>query len=162
MDLRDRVLKFMFKKGFTLIELLVVISIIGILTTIGFVSFTSVQKSARDAGRKSDIKGYQSALEVFANKFNGLYPSRSSVVVVSTALCTDLGLSTCPEDPRVTQTGVPYGYVSNGSGSGSSTATEYVIFAALESKTNYFVSCSNGKTGELPNTTSITSSTCPL
>jgi prepilin-type N-terminal cleavage/methylation domain-containing protein len=39
--------------GFTIIELLVVISIIGILTTIGIVSFSSIQSGARNTQRSS-------------------------------------------------------------------------------------------------------------
>jgi len=51
------------KKGFTLIELLVVISIIGILISLGAVSFTTAQKKSRDTRRKSDMKQIQTALE---------------------------------------------------------------------------------------------------
>ncbi len=52
------------KKGFTLVELLVVISIIAILSVIGMVVFSSVQKSARDARRRSDIDAIAQALEI--------------------------------------------------------------------------------------------------
>lgn len=52
-------------KGFTLIELLVVIAIIGILSTILFASFTSVQQRTRDGRRKADLKSIQHALELY-------------------------------------------------------------------------------------------------
>lgn len=52
------------KRGFTLIELLVVISIIAILSVIGITVFTGVQKGARDARRRSDIKAIATALEI--------------------------------------------------------------------------------------------------
>ncbi len=44
------------QKAFTLIEMLVVISLIGILAALAMVSFSSVQKQARDTARKSDLK----------------------------------------------------------------------------------------------------------
>ena len=50
-------------KGFTLIELMVVIAVIGILASVALVSLTGVQKSARDAQRKSDIATYRTAIE---------------------------------------------------------------------------------------------------
>lgn len=54
------------KRGFTLIELLVVIGIIGILSTIGAVSFGSARAKARDAKRQGDLRALQSALEIDA------------------------------------------------------------------------------------------------
>lgn len=56
-------------KGFTLVELLVVITIIAILSAIGLVIFTNVQKGARDSKRKGDIDAIAVALE--ANKPQG-------------------------------------------------------------------------------------------
>ena len=52
------------KRGFTLIELLVVIGIIGILATIGAVSFGSARAKARTAKRIGDLRSLQSAIEV--------------------------------------------------------------------------------------------------
>lgn len=144
----------MIKKGFTLIELLVVISIIGILVTIVSVSFVTSQKQARDVQRKSDLKQYQNALENYANANNSLFPSRtsSSGVPASTTLCNDLNVFfepdiVCPEDPKASPT---YKYQSDGSDSGSVSATKYVLWAQLESKstTTYWVVCSNGRAGE--------------
>jgi len=61
-----------FKKGFTLLEMLVVIGIIAVLVTLSITSYTTVQKKARDAKRKSDLKAIQNCLEqhyAYDNKF---------------------------------------------------------------------------------------------
>lgn len=61
-------------KAFTLVELLVVISIIGILASIGLVSFRTAQARSRDAQRKSDLKEIGSALELYYSDY-GQYPN---------------------------------------------------------------------------------------
>lgn len=137
-------------KGFTLIELLVVISLIGILAALALVSYTGTQKQARDTRRKSDLKQYQNALEIFANKNNGLYSSRtsSSGVRASTTLCSDLSISTCPEDPRNAEDSTfTYRYQSDGNCCGAVDATKYVLWGKLENKADYWVICSDGRVG---------------
>lgn len=52
-------------RGFTLPELLVTMAIIGVLSSIGTVSFNSARMSARDVKRASDMKQTQTALELF-------------------------------------------------------------------------------------------------
>lgn len=58
------------KKGFTLIELLIAISIIAIVSAIGFVSYSQAQVTARDAKRKQDLNSIRTALQLYyqANK----------------------------------------------------------------------------------------------
>lgn len=53
------------RRGFTLIELLVVISIIAVLSTVGFTAFSGIQAKARDAIRKNDLNTLATALEVY-------------------------------------------------------------------------------------------------
>jgi prepilin-type N-terminal cleavage/methylation domain-containing protein len=155
-------------RGFTLIELLVVISIIGLLAAIALVSFTGTQKQARDTERKSDIKQYQLALENYANKNGGLYPQRpdGSGVIAWSTLCTDMSQTSCPQDPRYTKDNTyVYRYQSNGTVSnGSAAATDYVLWAKLEnySPTNYWVVCSNGKSGQKTSGLPPTGGACPL
>lgn len=60
-------------RGFTLIELLIVISIIGILSAIGLVLYSTVLKQSRDSKRQSDLKSIQLALEQYNND-QGFYP----------------------------------------------------------------------------------------
>lgn len=155
------------RSGFTLIELLVVISIIGILAALSLASFTTAQKQARDTERKSDLVQYQNSLEGYANKNNSLYPARPDAAGASSAtLCTDLGLTGCSEDPKnESDATYSYKYQSNGTVSnGSATATKYVLWAKLESATSYRVVCSDGKNGNITQSTWVNPSAgvCPL
>lgn len=133
--------------GFTLVELLIVIGIIGALMSITIYGFSTAQKRARDAQRKSDLEQYRSSLESFANKSNGLYPSyAASTLIASANLCTDLGTPACVVDPK--NGTAPYGYYYISDGSGGTTATKYALSEYLEgvSTNPYFVMCSNGNT----------------
>lgn len=55
--------KLKIKKGFTLLEMLVVIGIIAILVSMGFASYSTVQRKARDAKRQGDLKAAQQVME---------------------------------------------------------------------------------------------------
>jgi prepilin-type N-terminal cleavage/methylation domain-containing protein len=59
--------------GFTLIELLIAITIVGIISSIGLVSYSQTQKLARDTRRKQDLRSIAAALELFYQK-NKRYP----------------------------------------------------------------------------------------
>lgn len=148
--------------GFTMIELLVVVSIIGVLAALVMVSFTGSQKQAKDSQRKSDLRQYSTSIEAFANKNGGLYPSRTIATAAADGLCTDLDLTSCPDDPKYTanQTHSRYQYISDGSGSGTADGTEYVLWAELENVTQYWVVCSIGKIGTAA--VAPSSSVCPL
>lgn len=77
------------KKSFTLLEMLVVIGIIAILVTIGFASYSTVQKKARDSKRQGDLKAFQSAIEQCYSVNSFTYPS---ITGTGTASITE----TCP------------------------------------------------------------------
>jgi prepilin-type N-terminal cleavage/methylation domain-containing protein len=62
------------KKGFTLVEMIVVITIIGILASVLFASFSQSRKISRDKIRKADLKQLQLAIELYKSQ-NGRYPS---------------------------------------------------------------------------------------
>lgn len=60
-------------QGFTLVELLVSLTIIGILSSIVFATFSSSQAQARDQQRQVAVKEMQLAMERYYNQ-NGFYP----------------------------------------------------------------------------------------
>jgi len=63
-------------RGFTLIELLVTIAVIGILSSMVFVSFNSARSTAHDARRIAEIRQLMTALELYYDA-NGHYPVSS-------------------------------------------------------------------------------------
>lgn len=77
--------------GFTLIEILLVITVIGLLTGVVTVSYSSVQASARDSVRVSDLNQIKLAFEMYKQE-NGSYPSSSGFLTSWTTLCTDLAI----------------------------------------------------------------------
>ncbi len=62
-------------------ELVVVITIMMVITAIGVVSFSGINKKSRDSRRMSDLDKLAIALEVFKQE-NGIYPP-STVTLVS-------------------------------------------------------------------------------
>lgn len=86
--------------GFTLVELLVVIAILGLLSTIGLVSFRSTQIKGRDSQRKSDLGQIQKALEMYYND----YGSYSATLPAGGGAWQDtkgtLYMKEVPKDPK--------------------------------------------------------------
>lgn len=90
-------------KGFTLVEVLVAATIIAVLTAIGVVSYTSINKRSRDTKRKSDMEQIRSALEMYRADV-GYYPntgagswtdaSNLSAILVSSYMAA------IPSDPK--------------------------------------------------------------
>lgn len=78
-----------FNFGFTLLELIIVIAILGILATFLIGNFTTSQKKARDAQRKSDLRQIQEALEMYLND-KGVYPAASSGKIIGCGTCGNL------------------------------------------------------------------------
>ncbi|MBI2590670.1 MAG: type II secretion system protein [Candidatus Blackburnbacteria bacterium] len=140
-------------RGFTLIELLVAISIIGILSSLLFVSYTSIQKNTRDTQRKSDLKQYLTALESYASANNSLYPIYGSVIDVNSGLCGELSeflKNECLQDSRVASGWPNYKYRSDASGIKAGLAARLEsgpLSAGMQAK--WWVACTNGKMKEI-------------
>ena len=132
------------KTGFTLIELLVVISILAILSAIGFTAFQSVRSKARDSIRKSDLRKIATALEIyFQNNHNYIQTSVSCSSTDSDTFYSGLNQSglingQTPQDPQTHQN---YCYITVNNGQG------YRLFAKMENPntndSNYISNCTN-------------------
>ena len=157
-------------KGFTLIELLITISIIAVLSAIGFNTFSGSQKRAMDARRQSDLSQYRVALENYASVNGSQYPLTSGVsdqVSAGNGIFQTSGgvlngyLTGWPKDPKQnTATGYDYYYREDATG------TNWVLQACMEAGVDrVYQVCSNGLSGVKAGTTSCPtnpSSTCVL
>lgn len=128
------------RKGFTLIELLVVISIIGILASMTFVSYTGAQKQTRDTERRSDLAQYRNGLANYAAANDGLYPLdlNDDAIGSGSDLCTQLSpnfISSCPEDS------FDYHFQSDATG------VQYALWVEMETG-GYWEVCSDGRSGK--------------
>lgn len=65
------------RKGFTLIELLVVIAIIGLLSAVVLASLNTARTKGIDSQRIANLVSVRNALELYATKNNGRYPTTS-------------------------------------------------------------------------------------
>jgi len=105
---------FRLKKGFTLLEMLVVIGIISVLVSMGFVSYSTAQKKARDAKRKLDLGVIKNAMEQYYSLCNGSYPGAvdgkvpGTIETIAPACSSEtVIMSAAPLDPKA---GVSYDY----------------------------------------------------
>ncbi len=136
-------------RGFTLVELLVTISIIGLLSTIATVSYTSVRASSRDTKRVSDVKAIQAALEIYFESnssypFDGVAgPDGEILGLPETLTLSDIGFAPEPEGmvymarvPRNPEpNGSPYVYRSlyrNGRDCNDPKCDAYAVLFTLE------------------------------
>lgn len=106
---RIDVKKFFRSHGFSLLELLIVIALIGILISLGAVSYASAQKKTRDARRQADLKAIADAFEQYYADTNAKYPTSASCTVSTSYLPAGI-----PTDPK---TGVAYSITCDANGS---------------------------------------------
>lgn len=132
------------QKGFTLLELLVVIGIIGILISMIVASFSTAQKSSRDAKRRGDVKAMQDAFEQYYSDVDAVSGSiRYSYNTCDNMTSTDYFASgSRPVDPKNSGS---YVYTCSGD------ATSYCVCAMLEKEGNgnaTDASCTYGTGGD--------------
>jgi len=89
-------------KGFTLIELLIVVTIIGVLATIGLVSYRGISENARNSKRRADISTVTQALALYRIN-EGVYPNETNFSNMLTELLNNNPpyiSQPLPRDPR--------------------------------------------------------------
>lgn len=86
--------------GFTLFELLVSVSIIGILTALATVSYSTAQKRARDTRRIQDMQMLQKAEEQYYSLNSYNYMQGNTSVGSTWAVNGQTILESFPRDPK--------------------------------------------------------------
>lgn len=122
------------RAGFTLIELLVVIVIIGILATIGVVSYSQAMINARDNKRRTDMENVRQALVMYRSE-TGEYPCQNNFdSMMKEVKNNGYWSGAVPVDPKSPTT--DYEYESNPAicSSLGDRATSFVLRFTLEGK----------------------------
>jgi prepilin-type N-terminal cleavage/methylation domain-containing protein len=123
-------------RAFTLIELLIAVSIMGILISVGILSYTGLQQRGRDAQRVNDVNQVKIALTTY---YNAQVPTSYVVAATKTTIndSTDaLSLALKPNyikdlplDPTNSGNNV-YKYMTTNAGK------NFTLYATLENKNN--------------------------
>lgn len=122
----------MIKKGFTLLEMLVVVGIIALLVGFAALSYSTVQKKARDARRKSDLKAFQNAMEQCYSINSFAYPSVSGNGLTTISMDCPIASG---QDMTITDPSTKTYTVINSSPVG----TTYSVSVTLEDTTVYTI-----------------------
>lgn len=121
-------------RAFTLVELVVAATILVILTSIGFYSYTKNISSARDSARKTDISALSSQLSLY-KKQRWAYPhpdssfnitNKTLIVAKQWSMSQNVALSTAEKIPLDPELKIPYSY------SVTANRQEYQIGGSIE------------------------------
>src|SRR5258708_8364534 len=97
-------------KGFSLLELLIAVSVVAIISAIGFASYSQAQLIARDARRKADLRALKTGLELYRqNSASKLYPASTATVGITRPFTTG-AFTSSGADPWIT--GLTTAYIS--------------------------------------------------
>ena len=66
------------ESGFTIVEVMIVLAIAGLILAIVFIAVPALQRNSRDAQRKADISGLQSAVATYVGNNNGSVPTTTA------------------------------------------------------------------------------------
>lgn len=145
-------------QGFTLMELLVVIVILGLLATIGLVSFRGVQIKGRDTQRKNDLNQIQKALEMYDNDYGSYLATLPGGGGSWSDAKGTLYMKEVPKDPKDPVQKYLYQQRNNGTG--------YALYATLENTNDscfktglckdYGISCGNANCNYAVSSANIT------
>ena len=122
-------------KGFTLIELLIAISIIATLSTIGFVTYSGVQKDSRDQKRLSSLRLIEQSLEHLRNT-TGKYPAGSNLEPQNLVAVSNL-MEVVPTDP-LSGSVFKYSALPSGCDNLSISCTDFVLCARKDGTKDHY------------------------
>ncbi len=108
--------------GFTMIELLVAATIMIVLTTIGLVSYRSINQRARNGKRKADLEQVRSALEQYRVD-ESTYPQTESFNGMVTTISEYISAQAITDPKNID----PYVYTYS-----STDGRDYTVCATLE------------------------------
>ena len=110
--------------------MLIVIGIIAVIVAFSATSYSTAQKKARDAKRKTDLKSAQNCLEQYYSYNNNYkYPIVANGTLSSSLNCGTTTLSNVQDPLNATINGVSYLYTVTDS---DANGTKYTIRACLE------------------------------
>lgn len=135
------------RSGFTMIELLVAATILAVLSVVGVVSYTNINKRSRDSKRQSDLEQMRSALEMYRADLSE-YPAVNTGGFDTTANLSGSLVSTympsIPTDPK-TGPGQIYQYrATNETPVGSGNYYGYCLCTKLEAQAGTVNTCTIG------------------